>query len=94
MTETGGSGRRCSGGSSACCLLRFCSDEVDPLGELALQNDAFVDDGRDAFEQLAAGAELSVLCAGGRQPMDDCSGDARRREQTAFAKDAHGRASQ
>ena len=37
---------------------------VEPLGELALQDDAFVDDGSDAFEQVAAGTELSVLRAG------------------------------
>ena len=62
---------------------------AEPLGELALQDDAFVDDGGDAFEQLAAGAELAVLRARARGSQCGERG-ARDGEQTAVAKDAHG----
>ena len=44
-------------------LLEVLHDERQPLGELALQDDAFVDDGGHAVEQLAAGAELAILRA-------------------------------
>ena len=70
-------------------LLEVLHDEVEPLGELALQDDAFVDDGGDAFEQLAAGAELSILRARQWAATGRASG-ARDGEQTAIAKDAHG----
>ena len=36
-------------------------DEIDPIGELALEHDAFLDDGGNAIQQLAARAEIAVL---------------------------------
>ena len=41
--------------------LEVLHHEREALGELALQDDAFVDDRGHAFEQLAAGAELAIL---------------------------------
>src|SRR6185503_17828891 len=69
-------------------LVQILEDEIDALGELALQNDAFVDDGCDAVEQLSAGAEPALLRGRGGHPVgqhDACGG-----EQATFAKNAHG----
>ncbi len=66
MTDIGGSGAALLGRQLRLLLLEVLHDEGQALGELALQDDAFVDDGGHALEQLAAGAELAILRARGR----------------------------
>ena len=66
MTAIGGSGRALLGRKLRLPFLEGLHDQGQTLGELALQDDAFVDDGGHALEQLAAGAELAILRARAR----------------------------
>jgi hypothetical protein len=45
-------------------LPQPCDDDLEAFAQLAFQHDAFVDDRRDAIEQLAARAQLARLCGG------------------------------
>ena len=61
---------------------------AEPLSELALQDDAFVHDGSNAFEQRTARAELSVLGVRRRKPADE---DGRREgDDRTLVENSHG----